>query len=185
MTKQEIRSRMLERRKNIDEQIKKQKNLKIASSFIHFLETNSIKSILLYASFGSEVDTWMIFQYCINKSIKTAFPKVNKKSNRLELFWVDKIEELTPGYKLILEPSTSKRALIENIDVIAVPGVAFDKQCFRIGYGGGFYDRLLLHKKGFAIGLAYEEQIVDKLPVLAHDKRVDLIITDERVISCV
>jgi len=61
MTKQEIRSRMLEIRKNIDEQIKKQKNLKIASSFIQFLETNSIKSILLYASFGSEVDTWMIF----------------------------------------------------------------------------------------------------------------------------
>ncbi len=59
------------------------------------------------------------------------------------------------------------------------------KKCFRIGYGGGFYDRLLANKKGLSVGLAYEEQILDEIPIENHDIKVDFIITDERVINCV
>ncbi|MGC9045874.1 MAG: 5-formyltetrahydrofolate cyclo-ligase [Thermodesulfovibrio sp.] len=180
--KKEIRKKMLELRSKIPQDLKIRKDEKIALNFINFLKEMHVKSVLLYASFGSEVDTWRIFEYCKKLSIKTAFPKVKEKF--LEIYWVKERSELAKGYKSILEPCNAQKAQIDDIEVIAVPGLAFDKNCFRIGYGGGFYDRLLSKKKGLAAGLAYEEQVLDQLPLESHDIKVDLIITDERVINC-
>ncbi|GAB5046738.1 5-formyltetrahydrofolate cyclo-ligase [Thermodesulfovibrio sp. TK110] len=181
--KKEIRKKMLELRNKIEPELKTRKDEKIALKFINFLREKHVKSVLLYASFGSEVDTWRIFDYCRKLSIKTAFPKV--KGKNLEIYWIKERSQLAKGYKSILEPCNAQKAQLEDIEVIAVPGLAFDKNCFRIGYGGGFYDKLLCRKKGIAAGLAYEEQILDKLPVESHDVKLDLIITDERVINCV
>lgn len=183
MTKQEIRKIMIELRKSLQNDIKKRKSERITRTFIDLILKKKIKTVLLYAPFGSEVDTWRIFDFCQENSIKTAFPKVN--GNDLEIYWIEDPSQLVSGYRGILEPTCGQKANVEEIDVIAVPGIAFDKNCYRIGYGGGFYDRLLLKKKGLAIGLAYEEQIIDEIPIEPFDKRLDLIITDERVISCV
>ncbi len=183
--KSEIRKIILKLRNEINPQIRKIKDEQITFRFMEFVEQRKIRSILLYASYGSEVDCWRIFHQCKEKSIRTSFPKVNEKEKILEIYWVENLNQISPGYKSIPEPHDGLRASIEEIDLIAVPGVAFDLNCNRIGYGGGFYDRLLLFKKGLAIGLAYEEQIVEKIPVEPFDIRVDLIITDERVISCV
>ncbi len=183
--KKDMRNKMIEIRKKIEMPVKKQKDEKIAQSFTEFLKIKNIKSIILYASFGSEVDTWKIFKYCQENSIKTAFPKVNKEKGSLEFYWVRSIEQLSTGFRSILEPYNCEKALIHDIEAIAVPGVAFDKDCYRIGYGGGFYDRVLTDERPLSIGLAYEEQIVERIPREAQDKKVDLIITDERIISCV
>ncbi len=183
--KKEIRKRMINLRNEIEPFLKNQKDQKIMLNFTEFLNLKKIKSVLLYASYGSEVDTWKIFYFCQENSIKTAFPKVVERGKALELYWVNNLEQLSPGYKSILEPERGTKASIEEIEVIVVPGIAFDIYCYRIGYGGGFYDRLLLYKKGLAIGLAYEEQIIDRIPTEPFDKRIDLIITDERMISCV
>ncbi len=183
MLKKQIRKKMLEIRNNIVSELKKHKDKKIASSFIELLMRRKTKSVLLYASFGSEVDTWTIFDYCIDSSIKTAFPKV--KGRDLELYWIERPEQLDKGYKSILEPVEGIPANLQEIDLIVVPGIAFDTKCFRIGYGEGFYDRLLSVTRALAVGLAYEEQIIDEIPIEPFDKKVDLIITDERMISCV
>lgn len=183
MSKRDIRRKMLEIRNSIAESVRKMKDRKIAVAVADFLMKKGYKGILLYASFGSEVDTWGIFEFCIKNNIKTAFPKV--ANDKLDLFWVEKVGQLSPGFKSILEPITSERASLAQVDAILVPGVAFDENCYRIGYGGGFYDRLLLKRTAFAIGIAYEEQIVDKIPHESFDQRVDMIITDERSISCV
>lgn len=174
---------MLKLRDTIAEDMRVQKDKKIKQKFIDFMERSNAKTVLLYASFGSEVDTWRIFHFCRENSIKTAFPKVI--GNELELYWIDFKEQLSPGYKSIFEPKEGRKAFIEEIEIIAVPGIVFDFNCFRIGYGGGFYDRLLSKRKGLAIGLAYEEQIVNEIPIDSFDQKVDLIITDERIISCV
>ncbi len=183
--KKEIRKKMLKLRNEMEQIVRDQKDKKITLKFIKFLRSKEIKSVLLYASYRSEVDTKKIFYFCQQHSIKTAFPKVVKRVKALELYWVNNLEQLSSGYKSILEPHSGTKASIEEIEVIVVPGIAFDINCYRIGYGGGFYDRLLLYKKGLAIGLAYEEQIIDQIPVEPFDKRVDLIITDERMITCV
>ncbi len=184
-SKSEIRKKILKLRNEINPQIRKIKDEQITFRFMEYVELKKIKSILLYASYGSEVDCWRIFNQCKEKSIKTAFPKVYEKEKILGIYWVENLNQISPGYKSIPEPHIGLKASIEEIDLIAVPGVAFDLNCNRIGYGGGFYDRLLLFKKGLAIGLAYEEQIVEKIPVEPFDRRVDLVITDERIISCV
>ena len=174
---------MLKIRESLNEEIRKKKDDKIAEAFIEFLKKKPVKSVLLYASFGSEVDTWKIFEICLENSIKTAFPKV--KGNYLELYLVEDRNQLCLTYKSILEPKNGERIDIEKIDLIVVPGIAFDCKGFRIGYGGGFYDRLLLNRKGLTVGLAYEEQIINEIPIDPFDQKVDLIITDERIISCV
>ncbi|MCS7215322.1 MAG: 5-formyltetrahydrofolate cyclo-ligase [Thermodesulfovibrio sp.] len=183
MNKKDIRKKMLDIRNKINENLRKQKNEKISETFIDFVLKNKFKSVLLYASFGSEVDTWQIFHLCLENSIKTAFPKVS--GFQLQLYWIEKRDQFSQGYKNILEPKNGKKASVEDIEIIVVPGVAFDKRCYRIGYGGGFYDRLLSLRKGKAIGLAYEEQILEQIPTESHDIRMDMIITDERIISCV
>ncbi|MEN2985405.1 MAG: 5-formyltetrahydrofolate cyclo-ligase [Thermodesulfovibrionaceae bacterium] len=185
MLKLELRKKMLDIRKSIPFLLRKKKEIKIFEGVIELVKTYSAKSILLYASYNDEVDTWRIFDYCINNSIKTAFPKVDKNKRELKIYWINKKEDLVPGYKGILEPKNNNSAKIEDIDLLLVPGVVFDERCFRIGYGGGFYDKLLRNKRSLAVGLAYEEQIVKSIPEEAHDIRVDLVITDKRTISCV
>jgi 5-formyltetrahydrofolate cyclo-ligase len=75
--------------------------------------------------------------------------------------------------------------VIDEVDLIVIPGVAFDYACNRLGYGGGYYDMLLAQRKKKApiIALAYEEQIVDKIPSESHDIKVDMIITDKKIIK--
>lgn len=183
LNKKYIRNRMIECRDKIEEKLRIEKNKKITKKFTDLLTRKQIRKVLLYASFGSEVDTWEIFKFCHKNNIKTAFPKVVGKS--LEIYWVEKAEQLIAGYKSILEPKCAVKAIPDEIEVVAVPAVSFDKRCFRIGYGGGFYDKLLAEMRGLAVGLAYEEQIIEEIPNESFDQKVDLIITDERVISCV
>lgn len=183
MNKKEIRKKILEVRNNIGLEIKIRKDYKITKNVIDLLKKERHKKILLYASFGSEVDTWRIFNFCLENNIKIAFPKVNK--DNLDLYWIEDRNQLFPGFCSILEPRDAEKACLHEIDAIFIPGVAFDKKGFRIGYGKGFYDRLLFSRKSIAIGLAYEEQIVEAIPLEPFDQKVDLIITDERIISCV
>jgi len=94
--------------------------------------------------------------------------------------------DIETGFKGIPEPTTGICVRVEDVDIVIVPGVAFSLDGARIGYGGGYYDRLLPRVKGAVpiVALAYEEQIFDSLPAEGHDISMDWIITPERIISC-
>jgi 5-formyltetrahydrofolate cyclo-ligase len=87
----------------------------------------------------------------------------------------------------IPEPVTDPCCNVEEIDLIIVPGVAFDETGGRIGYGGGYYDRLLPRVKGLRpiVALAYEEQIYDDLPRAEHDIEMDIVLTDRKTIRVI
>jgi len=107
----------------------------------------------------------------------------------LLLYEVKGIEELTAGYVNIPEPAvlTEERMVdINNVDAVIIPGAGFDAEGNRIGYGGGYYDRLLssLTRHVPVVAPAYEEQIVESVPAEPHDIRADMIVTDRRVIRC-
>lgn len=174
---------MLSLRNSLEKSKREEKSKIITEKVVELLLSREIRSLLLYASYGSEVETWEIFNFCQRNSIRTAFPKVS--GNQIELYWVDDLSQLSPGFHSILEPINRESAKLAEMDLILVPGIAFDIRGFRIGYGGGFYDRLLKERGSFALGLAYDEQIVEEIPVESFDQRVDLIITDRRSISCV
>ena len=103
---------------------------------------------------------------------------------------IKKIDELVPGYMGIPEPSVvseDRLTGINDVDVVVIPGAGFDMSGNRIGYGAGYYDKLLagLTKEIIIIAPAYEEQIADSIPSEPHDVKVNLIVTDRRVIRCI
>lgn len=198
-----LRKRFSEIRKNISEKDIKdsliRKNFHNIGAWFFF----HIDTILLYTSFGSEIDTWTLAEEILNKKIdywysepttdenmkthsfKLAFPKCGK-DGIMTFHIVKSLDELHKGMYGIYEPDNSlPQPEVNNRTLCVLPGLAFMKDGSRLGYGGGYYDRFLqkypqIHK----IALAYEELITDNLPVMPHDIRADYIVTPERMVLC-
>ena len=143
------------------------------------------KEILAYYPFRSEIDTAIIIRKALKQKKKVILPKVNGK--KLDLYYIEDLKnDLGPGIFDIMEPIPSKctTASYENIDIILVPGVGFDRGFNRLGHGGGFYDKLLekLPAKTPRIALAFNVQLIEDIPVMAHDLKVDIIITEKEIL---
>ncbi|MDP3048617.1 MAG: 5-formyltetrahydrofolate cyclo-ligase [Thermodesulfovibrionales bacterium] len=186
--KKTLRQETLLKRDAIPENIKEEKDAAIRQRIIRLPEFTDAKTIFFYASFKSEADTIEMIKISLSHGKQVILPKVDKENKKIKLYEIKDITELTKGYMGILEPSVSEGKLtgLDNIDIIIIPGAAFDVSGSRLGYGAGFYDRLLagIKKKIPIIAPAYEEQIVDDIPSEPHDVKVDKIVTDKRVIEC-
>ncbi len=185
MNKGTIRKEVLRRRNSITEEDKKAKDDFIKKTLICLPEFEKAHTVLFYASYKSEVDTFRLMQYCLSKGKTIALPKVEPESSKLKLYEIMDLKELSTGYQNIPEPNVSEDRVLQvkDIDLIIVPGVTFDVRCNRLGYGKGFYDKMLNEKSCPAIALSYEEQIVDSVPAESHDIKMDKIITDKRIIT--
>ena len=152
--------------------------------FANFLES---KITLLYVNNEHEVLTENILKraYVYNKIV--VLPAYNTENFEMELKKVDDLEkDLVPGPRDILQPDESRCKIvpIDKIDIAIIPAVALDEKGGRIGSGKGYYDRLIprLAITTRKVALALEEQIVPQVPIESHDKHVDIIITENRVI---
>ena len=182
-----IRKEILKKRDDIPREVKSKKNSLIKQKLFSQPEFVKAKSVFFYASFRSEVETLSMIKESIEMGKIAVLPKVDKNEHKLKLYEIKDVVELTPGYMGIPEPSQGDDRLVNigEVDLVIIPGAAFDYSGNRLGYGGGYYDILLSEsmKKIPIIALAYEEQIVDKIPSAAHDVKVDMIVTDKRVIK--
>jgi len=187
-TKKEIRREILQRRDSISKNIRAEKDIAIMQRIIMLPEFLNAKTILFYASFRSEVDTIDLIKLSLHLDKRAVLPKVCKEENILRLYEIESLDELARGYMWILEPSVDETRLrsISDIDLIIIPGAAFDSHGNRLGYGAAYYDKLLanMKKKIPIVALAYGEQIVEKIPSEPHDIKVDKIVTDTMVIDC-
>jgi len=152
--------------------------------FANFLEA---KIALLYVSGDNEVQTRNIIKraYSYNKIV--VLPAFDPKTFEMELMKVDKFaQELKPGPRGVPEPNAGRCKIvpIDRIDIAIIPGIAFDEKGGRIGMGRGYYDRLIpnLAITTRKVALTLEEQIIPQIPMESHDKHVDIIITDKRII---
>lgn len=181
-----IRKEVLSLRDSIGDELKKAKDHSVRERLLGLPEFKASHAILLYVSFRSEVDTLGLIQYAIGNGKAVVLPKVDKQANDLILYEIKDMGELAPGCFGIPEPFVSgdRRRDVEAMDLIIVPGVAFDEQCNRLGYGKGFYDKLLRAKRSPAVALSFEEQIVPLIPAELHDIGMDKIVTDKRIIGC-
>jgi 5-formyltetrahydrofolate cyclo-ligase len=114
------------------------------------------------------------------------YPKVPKSAHGvLEFYSVASLAELELGFMAkIPEPglkSKRPKAALGEIDIVVVPGVGFDGEGYRLGFGKGYYDRTLKTYEGLVIGLAYDFQIVDRLPRESHDARCDWVVSESRI----
>jgi len=147
----------------------------------------SSTTVLLTLPFGSEWDTRALVASALARSKTVALPRVNPATRMLDLCAIARLEDdAAPGYRGIPEPAAHCALLdVASVDWVLVPGVAFDADGRRIGYGGGFYDRLLplLRADAHRIAGAFEMQIVDRVPAASHDVTVGAIVTEARTIS--
>ena len=185
--KKNIRTDVLRKRDELSLDVRIAKDSFIQERLFSLPVFHEAKTILFYASFRSEVGTLGMIKDSLEKGKRVALPKVDKKRHMLMLYEMKDMTALTEGYMGIPEPlAADERALsIDDIDLVIIPGAAFDPSGNRLGYGAGYYDILLAKRKKKipVIALAYEEQVVDSIPSEKHDVKVDVIITDQRVIE--
>jgi 5-formyltetrahydrofolate cyclo-ligase len=167
----------------------------IADFLVGFMSEKKGKSLVLsFASYKNEPDTDVIFDIIHNcfENICIAYPRVSDDGVNMEYYIIHSVNDLISGYKGIREPKPlsenhiapdSVLAEYDNVYVI-VPGLAFDKRGYRVGYGGGFYDRYLKRLKGIFIGICYDFQYIHDINIETdiYDVRCDYIITDRRII---
>jgi 5-formyltetrahydrofolate cyclo-ligase len=182
-----LRKEILARRDLIPPVVKKIKDKAVEERLFGLEAIKNAKTVFLFASFRSEVDTFGMIKRSLEEGKKVVLPKVEGKD--LGLYAIKNENELVAGYMQIPEPSiltVDRKVNINDVDAIVVPGAAFDPSGNRVGYGGGFYDRLLaeLQRPVPVIAPTYEEQVIDLVPADPHDKKVDIIVTDRQEILC-
>ena len=164
---------MLKLRKNI---LDKSEKSKIISEKIASLpEYKNSKVIAAYSALNDEVDLTNIINECLASGKTICLPKVLNDS--LMIFYkIDSLKDLKKGCFNILEPNSDKEAEIDcsNIDLFLIPGVAFDKNCNRLGYGKGYYDKFLVKNKGAKIGVAFKEQVIDSFENLMNENDIKM-----------
>ena len=148
-------------------------------------EFKNAETLLFYISYDGEVFTHDMIKESF-KEKRILVPTSNKKDFSLTISEIKSWDDLETGSYEILEPKKEniKPIDLEKVDLIIVPGVAFDTNGNRLGHGKGYYDRLLKNLNVIKIGLAFEFQIFEKISVNKHDKAVDIIITEKRIIKC-
>jgi len=185
MNKNEIRKLLKNKRLNLSKEEVLAKSKQIKNRLFKIDYYKKAKNILFYVSYDGEVFTHdAIKESFIDK--KVVVPISNKEDYSLILSKLNSFEDLVEGPYGILEPKKEKIKEIsfDEIDLIIIPGIVFDLKGNRIGHGKGFYDRLLKNTKVSIIALAFEFQIIGKIPVDKNDKPVDIIITEKRIIYC-
>lgn len=135
----------------------------------------------MFLSFGSEINTDFIIEWLWQQNKQVLVPLCRPETREMAMFPITAFSDLEPGYFGIREPKTNLRPPVakEMIDLVAVPAVAFDRRGYRIGYGGGYYDRFLAGLNIPRIGLAFSCQIIPEAPVDTYDLAVRGIVTEQ------
>lgn len=178
MPKKSIRSEILARRRSLAAETCLHRSLLVQQRLMETPEFRKSTAVALYSPVRNEVFTELVFQKALAMGKLVAYPRVN--GAEIEFIQVVEDSELVPGAFGVLEPKGARTVSVTSLDMIITPGVAFDRSGHRLGYGKGFYDRILhgIRKPGVLAGLCFELQLVDKLPAEEHDVRMDMVITE-------
>ena len=185
--KKALRRKILDERKNINIVKKEDMDNKILDKLYESEYYRKSKKIFIYISYDSEINTKGIINKALEDNKKVYVPRTEFKNRLMDAVEIMSLDNLVESDFGILEPSIKEPYIDPNeLDLIVVPGVAFDKQGGRMGYGAGFYDRYFkkINKDIIKLALAYEFQTLEKVPMNELDIPVDCIITENEVISC-
>lgn len=188
MDKKELRKQIITERDQLTDEEIATKSATIAEKLYNLPAFDRAEAIMYFVSFGSEVNTRPMVEETIRRGKTALAPKAVPQSRELIPSKIlDWESDLVPGYYNIPEPRAGalRPYAPEQIDLLIVPGVAFDLKGNRLGYGGGYYDRFFsLLKPGTPlVALVFDLQIVPEVPVDEWDRPVDCVITEKRLIE--
>jgi len=185
--KHEIRSDVAQRIQSLSDEETARKNKTIENRLFGFANFLEATISLLYMHQELEVNTRSIIERSLKHNKVVVLPAYHADHHRMTLYKIDDLKtDLVPGPRGVLEPNPDRCKIvpIDRIDIAIVPSVALDEKGGRIGSGTGYYDRFLpdLPITTRKVGLAYECQIVPQVPMEAHDRYIDILITEDRII---
>ena len=186
--RQRLRKEILGARDLMDAGERHEKSNAAMQNFWSLPEMKHWSTLFIYVNFRSELETLELINRCLGQGIRVAVPLVEAATYSMIPFLIqDPEKDLVPGYYDIPEPDPEKclRVTGREIDAAVIPGSVFDINGGRLGYGGGYYDRFLVNDAPQAkrIGLAFEMQIVENVPVEPHDQPLDILVTEKRIVN--
>lgn len=184
--KKALRKEIIQNRLKLSLEAIKTKSDTITNKVIELNLIEGKNNVMLYVDFRNEVMTKRLINYVLKNHITLILPRIDMKTRTMSLHIVNDLKDLVLSSYGILEPPYDLPMIKEeDVDLIISPGVAFDREGYRLGYGGGFYDRLLSQKRKEVpvVSLAFDLQIVKQVPTEPHDIQVNYIVTENEVIK--
>jgi 5-formyltetrahydrofolate cyclo-ligase len=188
--KQSLRQSIIAARLKITEQERARLSALMVARLVELDAYCNATTVLAYLNFGAEFSAEIFAQQALTDGKQILLPKVNHGTKQLDIYRVtDLAQDVAPGLWDIREPlieRCDKVADFSDIDFILCPGVAFARDGARLGYGGGYYDKLLAHlqQPPEVVAAGFALQVVDDIPQEATDRRVDWLVTENETIAC-
>lgn len=188
ISKKQMRSDKKNARGSLDPKIKNQMDKMIFDNLLSIDKFKKAEFVLVYISTQIEVDTKEIIEYCLETDKKVAVPKCIE-NHKMDFYLYNTETPMEVSEYGISEPIADESCLVNNFDadntVCIVPGLSYDKSGYRLGYGGGYYDRFLSeHQNITTIGLCYSSDFMDKLITDKYDIAVDYVVTEKFTEVC-
>jgi 5-formyltetrahydrofolate cyclo-ligase len=184
--KRTLRTAIIEARDALPPAVRDAASERIAARVLELPQWEAAHTVLLTLPFRSEWDAARVARAALSTGKRVVVPRVDAPARVLALHRIGSLaDDIVAGYRGIPEPRDALPvAPAAEVDLALVPGVAFDAHGRRLGYGGGYYDRMLplLRRETPRVAGAFDEQIVAQVPAAAHDLGVDVIVTPTRVI---
>lgn len=182
MIKDKLRGEMRAKRRALTDTAVMDKSYSIRKKLFSLECVKKANAVCVFLSAFNEPDTMPAVKKLWDRKCKVIAPVSDTETNTLLLSYIDSADDLHKGAYGISEPAVIKKT-DDKLDVIIVPGLAFDRKGGRMGFGKGYYDRLLKREKSVKIGLCYDFQLFDDIPKEAHDVPMDYIITEQEIIK--
>lgn len=177
--KADLRRQQKKIRRAITAEEKLRKDSRIFERLREILTAGHENTVFTYVSGDMEVDTRQIILYSLKVGKRVAVPRCLDGKGNMRFYYIASLEQLEEGRFGILEPCRLCREVQDlSSGFCLVPGLRFDRKGYRLGYGGGYYDRFLAGFTGVSIGLCYDEDLMQALPVNSFDQAVDMLVTE-------
>lgn len=172
--KQEMRRKMLALRKALGEEEKKLQEEKLYQKLFRHSKWKQAETIGITISVNRELNTYPVIYKAWEDNKKVAAPVVNYETKQLDFYYFGSFKECRSAAFGLIEPVSASDMFCpaEQLDLIITPGLAFDKEGYRIGYGGGFFDKLLERTDSYALSMSFDFQLMDGLPTESFDQPV-------------
>ncbi|MBT2582305.1 5-formyltetrahydrofolate cyclo-ligase [Planococcus sp. ISL-109] len=185
MDKAALRKSVMSQLHKLSQQEHAERSAMISTKLLEDPAFQAAKTVGLTISRHPEVNTVPLLEWCWRLGKRVAVPKCDAQNRTMEFRILESMDQLETVYMDLQEPieETTEAIDAEQIDLLIVPGVVFMESGYRIGFGGGYYDRYLAGYRGVTRSLAFDFQLVESVPVENHDIPVEGIITEKRTID--
>lgn len=183
--KSELRAKYKKLRNNMSPEKKRELDKNITERLFSLPEYKSADTIFAFISKDIEVDTSAVIEEALKSGKKVAVPLCDTENTTMEFYYISSRADLKNGCYGLLEPDAERcgKAFGRDAQLMLVPGLVFDRNGYRLGFGKGYYDRYISDYKGLKVGICYSQCVEKELPLGKFDRPSDIVVTDKYIIN--